>query len=123
MSDGICQHFRVQKGEMRKDPNVSHLMGQRPQQLFIVEPQEETAFHRQPETLLASVLRFDKKDQRVKLDEDDIDLISNGQLVTQVVHNLAGARRPEIQDIRRIRRHRNSDQENEGQAQSQLQQS
>ena len=123
MSDGIGQQFRVQRGEMRKDPNVSHLMSQRPQQLVIVESQEEIDFHRQPETLLACILRFDKKNQRVILDEGDIDLISNGQLATQVVHNLPCDPHPEIQDIRRILRHRNSDQENEDQAQSRLKQS
>jgi len=123
LSDGIGQHFRLQRGEMRKDPDVSHLMGQRPQQLVIVEFQKERDFHGQPETLLASILRFDRKNQRVILDEDDIDLTSNGQLATQVVHNLPGACHPEIQNYRRILRHRNSYQENKDQAKSRLKQS
>ena len=98
-------------------------MGQRPQQFVLVEFQEEIDFHRQPEALLASILRFDRKNQRVILDEDDIDLTSNGQLATQVVHNLPGACDLEIQNYRRILRHRNGYQKNKDQTKSRLKQS
>lgn len=46
LGDLVRQRLGLQEGMMRKDPDVPHLMSHRPQQLVIVEGQEETSLHR-----------------------------------------------------------------------------